>query len=134
MSIIVQRDATVYSFIIFLQTDLHVSDDILIHYQEHIQTVITSSGTPLATSRYLLPSVNVESERLLPTPPRQRTVANTVRPVPDAVITVWGCSWWWMRLSSETCRAGYRNIIKLYIVPSGWTVIDTDSRCRDPWT
>ena len=88
MSIIVQRDATVYSFIIFLQTDLHVSDDILIHYQEHIQTVITSSGTPLATSRYLLPSVNVESERLLPTPPRQRTVANTVRPVPDAVITV----------------------------------------------
>ena len=45
MSIIVQQDATIYSFIIFLQTALHVSDDILIHHQEHTQTVITASGT-----------------------------------------------------------------------------------------
>jgi len=59
------------------------------------------------------------------TPSRQRTVANTVRPVPDDVITVWVCSWWWMRLSSETCRAVCRNIIKLYIVTSCWTIIDT---------
>jgi len=29
----------------FLQTALHVSDDILIHHKEHIQTVITTSGT-----------------------------------------------------------------------------------------
>jgi hypothetical protein len=41
----------------------------------------------------------------VPTPPCQRTVANTVRSVPDVVITVWMCSWWWMRLSSETCKA-----------------------------
>ena len=41
----------------------------------------------------------------VPTPPRQRTVANTVQPVPDVVITVWMCCWWWMRVSSETCRA-----------------------------
>ena len=47
----------------------------------------------------------------VPTPRRQRTVANTVRPVPD-VITVWVCSWWRMRVSSETCRAVCRNIIK----------------------
>ena len=45
MSIIVQRDATIYSFIIFLQTALHVSDDALTHHQEHTQTVITTSGT-----------------------------------------------------------------------------------------
>ena len=45
MSIIVQQDATIYSFIIFLQTALHVSGDILIHHQEHTQTVITTSGT-----------------------------------------------------------------------------------------
>ena len=45
MSIIVQRDATIYSFIIFLQTALHVSEDTLIHHQEHTQTVITTSGT-----------------------------------------------------------------------------------------
>ena len=45
MSITVQQNATIYSFIIFLQTDLHVSDDTLIHHQEHTQTVITTSGT-----------------------------------------------------------------------------------------
>ena len=37
VSIIVQRDATIYSFIIFLQTSLHVSDDTLTHHQEHTQ-------------------------------------------------------------------------------------------------
>jgi len=43
-----------------------------------------------------------ESESPNPTPPRQRAVANTVRPVPDIVITVWVCSWWWMRVAPET--------------------------------
>jgi len=54
MSIIFQQDATIYSFIIFLQTALRVSDDTLIHHQEHIQTVITTSGnerTVFATVR-----------------------------------------------------------------------------------
>ena len=46
MSINVQQDATIYSFIIFLQKALHVSDATLIHHQEHTQTVITS-GTGL---------------------------------------------------------------------------------------
>jgi len=45
MSITVQRHATIYSFIIFLQTALHVSDDTLIYHQEHTQTLITTSGT-----------------------------------------------------------------------------------------
>ena len=44
MSIIV-RDVTIYSFIIFMQTALHISDDTLIHHQEHTQTTITTSGT-----------------------------------------------------------------------------------------
>ena len=57
-------------------------------------------------------------------PPRQLTVANTVRPVPDVVITIWVCSWWLMRISSETYSAVCRNIIKLYIVASCWTIID----------
>ena len=35
LSIIVQQDATVYYFILFLQTALCVSDDTLIHHQEH---------------------------------------------------------------------------------------------------
>ena len=45
MPVIVQQDATVYSFIIFLQTALHVSSDTLTHHQEHTSTVITASGT-----------------------------------------------------------------------------------------
>jgi len=45
MLIIAQQDATMYSFIIFLQTALHVLGDILIHHQEHTKTVITTSGT-----------------------------------------------------------------------------------------
>jgi len=35
MSIIVQQNATIYSFIIFLQTAVHVSGDTLTHHQEH---------------------------------------------------------------------------------------------------
>jgi hypothetical protein len=35
LSMIVQQDATIYSFIIFLQTALLVSGGILIHHQEH---------------------------------------------------------------------------------------------------
>jgi len=45
MSLIVQQDAIIYSFIIFMQTALYVSDDTLIHHQEHIQTLITKSST-----------------------------------------------------------------------------------------
>ena len=53
MSIRVQQDATIYSFIIFLQTALHVSDNTLIHHQEHTQTVIISGNgrTVFATVR-----------------------------------------------------------------------------------
>ena len=40
-----QEVATIYSFVIFLQTALHVSDDTLFHHQEHTRTVITTSGT-----------------------------------------------------------------------------------------
>ena len=53
----------------FLQTALHASDDTLTHHQEHIQTLITTSGTGrtvFATFRC----------RGVPTPPRQRKVAN----------------------------------------------------------
>ena len=69
-----------------LQTALHVSDDTLIHHQEHIQTVFTTSGT----GRTVFVTVRGRGGvgTLVPTPPRQRTVANTVRPVPDVVIRV----------------------------------------------
>ena len=70
------------------------------------------------------------SRNSVPTPPRRRKVANTVRPMPDAVITVYVCSWWRVKVSAETCRAFHRNRIKLYIVASCWTVIDIGSRAR----
>ena len=49
--------------------------------------------------------------------------SNTVRSVLDAVITVYTCSWWWVKVSPEICRAVCREW-KLYIVASCWTVID----------
>jgi len=36
VSIIVQQDATIYGFIIFLQTVLHISGDTFTHHQEHM--------------------------------------------------------------------------------------------------
>ena len=45
MAIIVQQDATICSFTMFLQTALHVWDDTLVHHQEHTHTAITTSGT-----------------------------------------------------------------------------------------
>ena len=45
MSITVQQMRLYTVLLYFLQTALHVSDDNLIHHQEHIQTVITKSGT-----------------------------------------------------------------------------------------
>ena len=68
VSIIVQQDATMYSFFKFLQTALHISDDTLIHHQEHTQTVITTTGT----GRTIFAT----------------KVANTVRPVPDVGIKI----------------------------------------------
>ena len=108
----------------FLQAALHVSDDTLIHHQEHIQTVIITSGPGRTV---FLPSADVEESD-------SSTSAdgnNTVRTVPDAVITVYLCSWWWVKVSPETCRAVCRNIIKLYIVASCWIIVDIDSRCTD---
>ena len=43
MSTTVQQLYTVLLY--FLQTALHVSDDTLIHHQEHTQTVITTTST-----------------------------------------------------------------------------------------
>jgi len=85
----------------FCKTALHVSGDTLIHHQEHTQTVIRASGT----GRTVFATVRWCGGVRVLTPPRQQMVANTVQPVPDAVITLWVCSWWWMRVSPETCRA-----------------------------
>ena len=67
MSIIVRQDATIYIFIIFLQTALHVSDDTLTHHQEHTQTVIATSGT----GRTVYATVHCRGgvETAVPTPP-----------------------------------------------------------------
>ena len=113
-------------FLYFLQTAVHVWDDNLIHHQEHIQTVITTSGTSrtvFATVRWC----GGVATGGVATPPCQRTLANTVRSVPDVVITFWMCSWWWVRMSSETHRAVCRKFNKttgLFISPSGISELD----------
>ena len=118
MSLIVQQGANINSFI-FLQRTRHVSVDTFNHHQEHTQTVITGSGTD-RTDRYrpLLWRSRFDSTTT--------DGSDKVRSVPDAVITVCVCSWWWVKVSPETCRAVCRNIIKLYTVASSWTIIDTD--------
>ena len=94
-------------------------------------TVITAYGTGWTV---LLPSaVMKESEQ---SSDSFKTVegSDTVRPVLDAVITVYMFSWWWAKVSPETCCAICKNIIKLYIVASCWTIIDIDAWCTGPWT
>ena len=123
-----------YTFLLyFLQKTLHVSDDTLIHHQEHIQTVITTSGT----GRTLFTTVRwhggVGTPLGVPTPPRQRTVVNRVRTVPDVVITVWMRSWWWMKVSSEICRAvcrRYNKTVYLHLVGQLLTLIH-DARTHE---
>ena len=84
MSLIAQQDATIYSFTIFLQAVLHVSDDILIHQQEHTQTIITTSGTVRTVFATVRLRGGVGTTTTL-----HRTLANTVRPVSYVVIIVW---------------------------------------------
>ena len=129
ISIIVQQYATIYSSIIFLQTALHISGDIFTHHREHTPTVITPSGTgrtELATFRC--------HGGIVPTHPRQRTVANTVRPVPDAVTTAYLCSWWWVKVSPEICRAVSqkynKTVYSRILLDNYWHY----SWCTDPWT
>jgi hypothetical protein len=45
MPITVQQMPLYTVLLYFLQTALHVSDDTLFHHQEHIQIVITTTGT-----------------------------------------------------------------------------------------
>ena len=89
-------------------------NDTLIHHQEHIQTVIKTSSTGrtvFATVRWC--------GGVGTTPPRQRTVTNTVRQVPD-VITFWMCSWLWMRVSSETRRKYNKSVYSRILLFNYW--------------
>ena len=133
MSIIVKQDATIYSLIIFSEdsstcfgwyphppSGAHSNCNYIWHWSNRIYY------RPL-TWRNRTPSS--------PTPPHQRTVANTVRPVPYVVITVWMCSWWWMRLSPETCRAVCRKYNKIVysciLLDSYWHMKAFDGNFRD---
>ena len=118
LSITVQQDATIYSF-------YYISAGCCTCFGWYTHP---SSGAHSNCNYIIWHCLNRICYRPLTwrSPPRQWTVANTVRPVPEVVITVWACSWWWMWVSSETCRAVLRNLIKLYIVASCWTVIDID--------
>ena len=118
-SIIVQQDSTIYSFIIFSADSSTCFGWTLIHQQEHTWAVFTTSGTGrtvFATVRW--------REGVVSTPPRQRKVANTVRPVPD-VNTVYVFSWYGWEYHPKHVEMSAENIIKLYVVASCWIIIDT---------
>ena len=52
MSIIVQQVVTIYSFILFLQTALHVSGDTLTHRQEYTSERSSDTSTTAQGSKY----------------------------------------------------------------------------------
>jgi hypothetical protein len=83
--------------------------------------LITASGTGHTVSaNFRCPGA------IVPAVPRQRKLPETVWPVPDAVITCsYMCSWWWVELSPETCRASsLQEYNTLNIVAYVWTIID----------
>ena len=103
VSIIVQLDATVYSFIEF-----SAGSSTCFGWYPHPSSGAHSNCNYNIwhwSNRICYCPLTWKSQNSILTPPRQRMVANTVRPVPDVVITVWKCFWWWMKVSSETCRA-----------------------------
>ena len=107
----------------FLQTTLHVSDGTFIHHQEHIQTVITTSGTGQTVICYrpltwrirncqFDSSTSVEGSKLRFD--QRQMLQLQFECAPD---DGWGYHPKHVELSAE-------NIIILYIVTSCWTIID----------
>jgi len=89
----------------FLRTAVHVSDDTLIHHQEHIQTVITSSctgQTVFATVHWRggvgTSSVHRESFSIIVQ--QDATIYSSIIFSADSST----CFGWWMRVSSATRR------------------------------
>ena len=115
MSIIVQQDATIYSLLYFCK----------LLYMFRVLT------PPIIRSTYNCNySISYWSTRL--------SIAEGSR---DGLTSTrccnysYMCSWWWVELPPETCRASsLQKYNKLYIVASCWTIIDIYSRRTDPWT
>jgi len=121
VSITVQRDATICSFIIFLQAALHVSDDTLIHHQEHTPNCnynIWHWSNCVCYHPLTWRSWNFDSSTSVDGSKHGLTSARccnySFECAPD---DRWGYHLKHVELSAE-------NIIKLYIVASRWTVID----------
>jgi len=74
----------------YLITALNVSGVTITHLQEHKSTIITASGN----HHTVLLSAAADN--------------STVWWLPDAVITVVLCSWRWVIVTPETCRAVIR--------------------------
>jgi hypothetical protein len=104
LSVIVQRDATVYSFIIFSAD----SSACFAWYPRPSSEAHSNCNYNIRhwSNRICYRQLMWRSRN------SEWTVANTDRPVPDVIITVWMCSWWWTRVSSKTCRAVCRKYNK----------------------
>ena len=89
-----QQDATTFSFSSLFDSALHVSDDKFTHPQEH---VLTSFHLNRGTGRQQCRCI-----------------------VPKAVYRVKTCSWGWVNLSPETCRAESKRLLNEKVVASCW--------------
>ena len=140
--IIVQRDATQNSLFIILQVHStcfgcqpHPSSGV------H-KTVTTASGTGhifcAATSlqrgqaRVLAWPRWREVARILAWPRWREVDAQKNMTSTGGCSYIFMYSWWWVRLTPETCKWTCRIINTLLCVASHWTIINIDIRCTEP--
>jgi hypothetical protein len=81
---------------------LHVSSDIFAHHQEHLNCVTSSGITHYVPAGWYHGSVGTDFNSVPTLPWSQLAASYCV--IPEDVIQ-FRCSWWWAKISLETCRA-----------------------------
>ena len=130
-----QQDATTFSFNNLFNSAVHVLGDKFAHPQEHFLTIYSF----WYNAPTLLPiDATIEMEFLLNRGTgRQRCRCN----VPKAAYRVKKCSWGWVNLSPETCRADLKRRSISTVAPIGSSVgalyqklyIQSKSAPEDGW-
>jgi len=130
MSIIVQKDATMYSLLYFCKLlymfrvvippiirSTYNSNYSIWHWSNFGKCSVWSQLRMRDMDQSLLPSAIVRSRKVAETGPYLSTLADFTHSILRSLTSArccnysYMCSWWWVELPPETCRAVYRNII-----------------------
>jgi len=114
--IYIQQDATLHS-LFYLETALHVSGGTTTHHQERKQLYVQHL---VFVRPLLLPAAIAAGS------------SNGLTNIRYCRCNCM-CSWWWVEVTPETCRAVSRHN-KLCKFASCWIYIGMYLRCTDPWT